>query len=85
MTKLNYTEPTNEQLYVCMGWQAITSGYYAPCAKGDLKSASKLIGKIIKEHGENTKKIVDLNKEVIRLLISGDKPEILYIEEKEVP
>ena len=52
MTKLNYTEPTNEQLYVCMVWQAITSGHYAPCAKGELKYASKLIGKIIKEHGE---------------------------------
>lgn len=83
MTKLNYTEPTKEQLYVCMVWQAITSGYYAPCVKGELKSASKLIGKIIKEHGEDTYKIVDLNKEVIRLLVSGDKPEIL--KRKEVP
>tara|TARA_R100000388_G_scaffold30160_2_gene23623 strand:+ start:192 stop:443 length:252 start_codon:yes stop_codon:yes gene_type:complete len=81
MTKLNYTEPTNEQLYVCMVWQAITSGHYAPCAKGELKYASKLIGKIIKEHGENTSKIVNLNKEVIRLLVNGDEPEILKREE----
>jgi hypothetical protein len=71
-----YYEPTNEELYVCHLWQAITGGYHAPHTASELEEVTRLSHELIREHGEDFD-LVSLNKKVIELLANDDKPEIL--------
>ena len=71
-----YYQPTNEELYVCHLWQALTGGHYAPCTASELEEVARLTHELIREHGEEFE-LDKLNKKVIELLINNDKPEIL--------
>ena len=71
-----YNQPTNEQLYVCFMWQAITGGHYAPCGADELEEAARLSRELIREHGEDYR-LNRLNREVMELIINNEKPEIL--------
>jgi|TARA_Y100000015_G_scaffold11185_1_gene10642 hypothetical protein len=70
------SKETNEDLYVCFLWQALTSGYYAPSAIDDLEEALRLSREIIKEHSDDFN-LANLNKKVIKLLVTNDKPAML--------
>ena len=71
-----YYEPTNEELYVCHLWQAITGGHHAPYTAIELEEVARLSHELIREHGEDFD-LVSLNKKVIELLANDDVPEIL--------